>query len=98
VSLNHALSLEVIFPTYNTCWASIKYQAIPLLPDMPSCYDEDFHEEIMVEVLFSQIYHVKEWSSSLPLNANLLPTGSCKGTAKEKMNGHSESTLQVARK
>jgi hypothetical protein len=63
---------------------------------MPSYYDEDFREEIMVEVLFSQIYHVKEWSSSLPLNANLLPTGSCKGTAKEKMKS-SFFSLSIAK-
>ena len=85
VSLDVAFILEDLFPTSNTWWTSFKNQTIPLLPDVPSCYDEDFHEKIVLKLLFSQFYHLKERCSNLPLDTKLLPTGSCKRTTEEEM-------------
>jgi hypothetical protein len=56
-----------------------------LFPDVPSCNDEDFHEEGMVEVLPSHFHHLEERDSYLPLDSYTLPAFQCKRTAEEQV-------------
>jgi hypothetical protein len=65
---------ETSFPTGYACLTIFKDQVISLFPNVPSSNDENFHEEGVIEVIFSQFHHPEERNIHLPLNSNPPPT------------------------
>jgi hypothetical protein len=66
-SLIETFIFEISFPSNETSCAILKNATIPLRPYLPSCDYEQFHEELLIEILFSPSYHLKEGDSKLPL-------------------------------
>jgi hypothetical protein len=53
LSLKSIFGFEVSFSTGYACLTIFKDQVISLFPNVPSCNDENFHEEGMIEVVSS---------------------------------------------
>jgi hypothetical protein len=85
LGLKRTFFFDISFPTVYACLAVFKYFPISLFPDMPSCNDEYFHEEMMVEILPSKLHHLKERGIQLPLDSYGLPAFQGKGTAEKKV-------------
>ena len=66
--------------------ASIKDKVVPLLPNLPSSYDEDLHEGTS-EMLFSLNYHLEEVHGKIPLDAKVFPTSLAERASKEELEG-----------
>jgi hypothetical protein len=66
-SLIEAFIFEISFPSSEIGCAILKNETISLLPYFPSCDFEHFHENFLIEILFSPSYHLKERDSKLPL-------------------------------
>jgi len=60
--------------------ASIKDKVVPLLPNLPSSYDEDLHEGTS-EMLFSLNYHLEE------VKSHWMPTSLAERASKEEVEG-----------
>ena len=76
---------EVDGPGVNGRSDALKYQCIPLFPDIPASYNKDLHEESAIKIVLGNLQHLKERSSKLPLNSNHLPASSRKRASEEKM-------------
>jgi hypothetical protein len=48
---------EFSFPTLDGWLFTFKYEIVPLLPNLPCCYDEVFHEERVLGLSFGLIHH-----------------------------------------
>ena len=55
MGLIEAFIHKVIFPTIDADWAIFENESISLLPDLPGCNNEDFHEEAAIEVMFGNL-------------------------------------------
>jgi hypothetical protein len=68
VRLQDSLPKETSFPILEIGRAPVKHKIIPLLSYLPGCNDEEFHEEIMVELSFSLFHHYVEREVKPPID------------------------------
>jgi len=57
-----------------------------LLPNLPCCNSEDLHEEGAIEIVLSNLQHLEEGGSILPLDSYRLPTSDRKRASEEEMH------------
>jgi hypothetical protein len=71
-----------------TTFTKTKYKDLfPSLSNKPSCYDEDFHEEIVSKLASSIIHHGVEVSAKIPVNTERVPAGLAEGAREEEVEG-----------
>ena len=58
-----------------------------MLPNLPCCNSEDLHEEGAIEIVLSNLQHLEEGGSILPLDSYRLPTSDRKRASEEEMHG-----------
>lgn len=61
----------------------VKDEPVPLLPYVPCCNDENFHEVAECEASLCLLYHLEELCIRLPLDPNFIPAASVVGALKE---------------
>jgi hypothetical protein len=70
----HSIGLEISFPRKSPFpalegWgASAENEVVPLLPDCPGCYYEEFHE-VMTGLSFGFFHHSMERQIQAPTNS-----------------------------
>jgi hypothetical protein len=60
---------ETPFPIKKGRNTSIEDEVISLLPDSPSCYNVEFHEEIMSRLAFGLFHHGMEGKIKVPVDS-----------------------------
>ena len=76
---------EVEGPGVNGWSDALKYQCIPMFPDIPSSYNKDLHEETVIVYSLSCLRHSEEREVVIPLHANFAPASSSKAAVEEQM-------------
>jgi hypothetical protein len=73
----HSIRLEISFPRKGPFpalkgWGvSVENELIPLLPDCPGCYYEEFHKEVMTCLSFGFFHHSMERQIKTPAKTNI---------------------------
>jgi hypothetical protein len=57
--------------------------SISFLPDFPSCYRENFHEEAQAEVLLGFLNGVKKEEAMIPGDSQIIPTFRAEGALED---------------
>ena len=77
---------EVGLPAVKARNMMIKDSSISLLPNIPSGYDQNFHEEMIFEGVIGVGYHIEERKTVIPMDTKPLPTSLAEWTNEEKMH------------
>jgi hypothetical protein len=71
---------ETVLPALKAWGSPSKELLILLLPDFPGSHGEDFHEEVIGEVLLCFLDGVEEMKVMVPGDLKIVPTFIAKGT------------------
>jgi hypothetical protein len=91
--LLHSIRLEISFsrkgpfPALKGWGVSVENELIPLFPDCPGCYYEEFHKEVMTCLSFGFFHHSMERQIKTPANFQMRPTSLTKLARKEQVKG-----------
>ena len=76
---------ETMFPSPKRWWDVIKNLIIPDQPDVPTCHNNHFHKERLIEKLSSSSKHLLDVIPLGPFNLEIGPNSSAKIILKEEM-------------